>query len=212
MKMNKKGFTLIELLAVIVILGILMMTAIPAVTRAIAKSRRNTYWQNMKSYAKAAATPFLDGEYKGTLKDGSTTDTCPYPGVGEYVVIPVDQVELEQGDSKKSSFKSAYVTTNTPCKPTIVVANVGTIDGSTGVTKDNLQWYVIGLDEAKNGITEYTNINNLNLKSVKTGATCSASAVNVNIEITSSSRPGDMVLNDENGTAHTVTFKAKCAK
>ena len=213
MKTNKKGFTLIELLAVIVILGILMMTAIPAVTRAIAKSRRNTYWQNMKSYAKSAATPFLDGEYSGTLADGSTTDSCPYPGVGEYVVIPVDQVELEQGDSKKSSFKSGYVTTNTACKPTIVVANVGTIDATTGVTKDNLQWYVIGLDQAKNGITEYTNINNLNLNSVKTGATCSSSAVNVNVgTISSTNKPANMSLKDENGTAHTVAFKATCAK
>ena len=32
MKMNKKGFTLIELLAVIIILGVLMIIAIPSVT------------------------------------------------------------------------------------------------------------------------------------------------------------------------------------
>ncbi|MCI8459773.1 MAG: prepilin-type N-terminal cleavage/methylation domain-containing protein, partial [Bacilli bacterium] len=32
---NEKGFTLIELLAVITIMGILMMVAIPAVTRII---------------------------------------------------------------------------------------------------------------------------------------------------------------------------------
>ena len=37
---NKKGFTLIELLAVIIILGILMIIAIPAVTSYIQSSRQ----------------------------------------------------------------------------------------------------------------------------------------------------------------------------
>ena len=163
MKMNKKGFTLIELLAVIVILGILMMTAIPAVTRAIAKSRRNTYWQNMKSYAKSAATPFLDGEYQSTKYSG---ESCAYPGIGEFVIIPVSIVEVEQGDTTRSSFKSPYVTSGN-CKPTIVVINLGS-DG-----KDDLKWYVVGMDQAGNGITNYVDINKLGLNDVKTGATCS---------------------------------------
>ena len=42
-KMNSKGFTLIELLAVITIMGILMMVAIPSVSRTIENSRRDTF-------------------------------------------------------------------------------------------------------------------------------------------------------------------------
>ena len=172
MKKNNKGFTLIELLAVIVILGILMMTAIPAVTKAIAKSRKNTYWQNMKSYAKSAATPFLDGEY--TVK-GDASSSCPYPGSGEFVVIPVSIVELEQGDTTRSSFKSKYLNSTdnatNNCIPTIVVANVGSYN------KDNLQWFVVGMDQTGYGITNYININNLGLNDVRTGLAIDSNGV-----------------------------------
>ena len=189
--MNKKGFTLIELLAVIVILGILMMTAIPAVTRAIAKSRRNTYWQNMKSYAKSAATPFLDGEYGSKEGNGN----CPYPGVGEFVVIPVSKVELEQGDATKSSFKMSYVDGNEACQPTIVVANIGT-EGN-----DNLQWFVAGMDKAGNGINNYVNINSLGLSDVKTGTTCAATNLNASLTVGTSYTVG---------TAGSLKYKDTC--
>ena len=49
-KMNSKGFTLIELLAVITIMGILMMVAIPTVSRTIENSRKDTFIDTMKSY------------------------------------------------------------------------------------------------------------------------------------------------------------------
>lgn len=45
---NKKGFTLIELLATIVILGIIMIVAVPNVTGIIYRNRANTYVEDAK--------------------------------------------------------------------------------------------------------------------------------------------------------------------
>ena len=99
-KVNRKGFTLIELLAVIVIMGILMIIAIPLMTRYIENSRRDTFIQTAKTLVQAARYQYLGGEMSCS---GST-------GVH---VIPMSQIMIERtgaGGTVRSSFGNQTIT------------------------------------------------------------------------------------------------------
>ena len=61
---NSKGFTLIELLAVITIMGILMLVAIPAVSRTIENSRRDTFMDTAKAYLNSIKNAVAADELK----------------------------------------------------------------------------------------------------------------------------------------------------
>ena len=76
-KLNSKGFTLIELLAVITIMGILMMVAIPSVSRTIENSRRDTFADVAKTYVNTVRNAVLADELEceNTAGDGYTSST-----------------------------------------------------------------------------------------------------------------------------------------
>ena len=81
--MNKKGFTLVELLGVIVILGIIMLIAIPNIASLTQKNKKNTYIVDSKKMVSLAQRALKKGERDKpasgsveviTLNDLSTSD------------------------------------------------------------------------------------------------------------------------------------------
>lgn len=155
-KLNRKGFTLIELLAVITIMGILMVVAIPSVSRTIENTRRDSFLDTAKQYVNGVKTMFISdsiecpesaaGAAAGTyvlgtsLKNGTyyiridTTQTSTTGSGTEYPII------LESGGKSSWSSKDVkgYVR--------VVVSGSG-----TGTLK---QTYYVALSDNLHGIKE----------------------------------------------------------
>ena len=96
--MKNKGFTLIELLAVIIILGLLMLIAIPSVTNYINESRKSAYIDTALQYVKGATNLVNSGNL-----DIFDTETTYY--------IPSSCISLESGGESPygGKFTPAYI-------------------------------------------------------------------------------------------------------
>lgn len=155
MKKNNKGFTLIELLAVITIMGILMLVAIPAVTRTIENSRRNTFANVAKNYINAVRDAVLADNLECT-KDTTTFLASAAPDGTYYFAIDTSgagdkanqDAKTQTDELMESGGKSPFGNTNLHG----YVKWVKTTPESSGIVKTK---YSIALvDEGKHGFTE----------------------------------------------------------
>lgn len=85
---NNKGFTLIELLAVIVIMGVLMMVAIPQVTKYIENSKKDAYVETSKAYINAVRYALLNDELSSSLPESGS------------ITVKLNEVKVESGGEK----------------------------------------------------------------------------------------------------------------
>lgn len=89
---NKKGFTLIEILSVIVILGIIMIIAVPAVSNYLITSRKSSYMSDIKAYLETVRGEYEMKYYGDFLRHD------------EIMIVPVELVDIEQGGSDETPF------------------------------------------------------------------------------------------------------------
>lgn len=164
---NKKGFTLIELLAVIVILGVLLAIAVPAVTKYINSSKKSTFITNVKEYVDSARADAVAGVYQYPVSNGQAT------------VIRFKTIEpsLEKG-GHTSSYDGTWEENNS----FVVIVNEGTAEDPRNV------YYVAAMDSkgygigtiaegattATAGIIEYNQLKDSNVVQLTTGATFTA--------------------------------------
>ena len=83
--MNKKGFTLVELLAVIIILAIISMIAVPSISTTILASRKSAYIEIAQGYVDSVTKAITSRKLK-VLDDGSAN------------YIPIDIINVEKGN------------------------------------------------------------------------------------------------------------------
>lgn len=95
--MNKKGFTLIELLAVISILGILMVIAIPNVISIIDKGKKDTFINDAKKFISLAEYEVgIDPNKKPVISGQSTTVFLQYVDYTDILDTPDgDKYDIE---------------------------------------------------------------------------------------------------------------------
>ena len=149
--MNDKGFTLIEILAVMIIMGVILLIAVPSVSQSISQSRTSTYITEAKRFVEAARNLVETEQLKIISKDttfyipreclpvekGQESPFGTWKAV--YVVVTYDGYEhyyyFTSTDSKKRGIRLIYADKLDNDKVETDVSTINTRIGVGGRTK-----------------------------------------------------------------------------
>jgi len=130
---NKKGFTLVELLAVIVILAVLALVAMPNVTRLMNDSRKNAFITEVENFVTYAQTSYTNSQISGTVPKGTDESLITgqmFNGVSyDYYCVSYAKlvsggfIQKSNGDNYKGIFEIYMPTDGTSTKTIIYMSN-----------------------------------------------------------------------------------------
>ena len=112
---KQKGFTLIELLAVIVILALLVLIAVPIVQRVIANAQLNSFKSEVQELAKYLDTAYADYQLGGNITETGTDFNISNNGTTVTVCATIKGL-TDKGYVKKASLEgwNGYIKTSIP--------------------------------------------------------------------------------------------------
>ena len=169
--MNSKGFTLIELLAVITIMGILMMVAIPSVSRTIENSRRDTFADVAKSYVNTIRSSVLADEIEcvvpgtaGKTSVGATPDGVYYYQIDTSANGTKDLME----SGGKSSWSNAEIKGYVAWWKETTQAQTDTTGNVTKNGKTQTTYATLLVDAGQHGLDQFTKETDISRSKVTT--------------------------------------------
>ena len=90
--MNRKGFTLVEVMAVLIILGVVLLIAVPSVSSYIIDSRKSSYYSTANSYVDTIMGYYDMKEFGSYLEKN------------EIMIVPLKNIKLDKGGSDETPF------------------------------------------------------------------------------------------------------------
>lgn len=196
MKKNLKsaGFTLIELLAVITIMGILMMVAIPSVSRTIENSRRDTFADVAKQYINTIRDAVLADELTcGTGANAQSVGATP-DGLYYYKIDTTAQGTKDLMESGgKSSWSNAEIKGYVAWWKETTQAQTDTTGNVTKNGKTQTTYATLLVDAGQHGLDQFTKETDISRSRVTTAtsnSTTKYSAAGSAVPLVSSFKTG----------------------
>ncbi len=90
--MKKNGFTLIEMIAVIIILGVILLIAVPAVSSYILNSNEGVYANDISTFIQETKLEYNDKTLGPRIEEN------------EIMLVPVSMLTLQKGSNTESPF------------------------------------------------------------------------------------------------------------
>ena len=170
-KLGKKGFTLIELLAVITIMGILLLVAIPAVSRTIENSRRDTFATTATEYLNAVRNAVLADNIE--CGSGDTKAVASATADGWYY-FTVDTTATGTKDLMESGGKSPFG--NSEMKG-YVLWHKTTANSGEANQKTTTKYWMTLVDSGKHGFVEWLSDSDIKRAKISTSTNKSTSDI-----------------------------------